>query len=325
MKKSKIIIPALALLAFSTAASVTGAVAWFTANRTATINAGSYSVVKTNTNLEFELAPGVGTSVSGNTVTFDGKLTDGSFNHKTQKVYTPNADGKELAPSPKGEIDLNGTYTASGTGSLADLLTRGQTDDTTPITIYTAVTFEIKFSVTFGVVPGDVGLYLDNTTGKSQFVVDGDPAPTAVTATGFRMAFVPKGDATATNPKAKVFADLQDKSRTVESVETQICKYIASSSDTTLQGTPYADSDYDLIDKNWDDDLPTSSTTRANAIARPDYLGVFEFDANEVVDLEFTVVAWFEGTDPNVVNQDDIDLYQTVISTLCFEAINLND
>ena len=34
MKKSKIIVPALGLLLLSTAASVSGTVAWFTANRT---------------------------------------------------------------------------------------------------------------------------------------------------------------------------------------------------------------------------------------------------------------------------------------------------
>lgn len=318
MKKSKIIIPALALLAFSTAASVTGAVAWFTANRTATIDAGSYTVVKTNANLEFELGDGIGTEVDStddHVINFNGLLTDGSVNHKTQKVYTPDSFGTGHAADPKGEIDLNGTYPLDPGGeTLEDLLTRGETDDTTPVTIYTAATFDITFTITFGQVPGDIGLYLDNTAGKSQFVVDGNPAPTAVTATGFRMAFLPK--AASTNGRATVFADLQTASN---------CHYISNKTQAMLPGTDYVSTDYDLIHSGYSTALPTASTIRADAIARPDYLGYFAFQADTPVTLSYTVVAWFEGTDPNVVNQDIIANYQTVISTLCFEAVNLND
>ena len=39
MKKSKIIIPAAAILALSVGASITGTVAWFTAARTQTVSA----------------------------------------------------------------------------------------------------------------------------------------------------------------------------------------------------------------------------------------------------------------------------------------------
>lgn len=313
MKKSKIIIPALALLAFSTAASVTGAVAWFTANRTATIDAGTYTVVKTNANLEFELGDGIGTEVDttdDHVINFNGLLTDGSVNHKTQKVYTPDSFGTGHAAAPKDEIDLNGTYPLTPGGeTLEDLLTRGETDDTTPVTIYTAATFDITFTITFGQVPGDIGLYLDNTTGKSAFSVTGTP----VTATGFRMAFLPK--AASTNGRATVFADLQTASN---------CHYISSKTQAMLPGTDYESTDYDLIHSGYNAALPTTSTTRADAIARPDYLGYFAFQADTEVELSYTVVAWFEGTDPNVVNQDVIANYQTVASTLCFEAVNLN-
>ena len=313
MKKSKIIIPALALLAFSTAASVTGAVAWFTANRTATIDAGSYAVVKTNANLEFELGDGIGTEVDttdDHVINFNGLLTDGSVNHKTQKVYTPDSFGTGHAADPKGEIDLNATYPLSPGGeTLEDLLTRGQTGDSTPVTIYTAATFDITFTITFGQVPGDIGLYLDNTTGKSAFTVTGTP----VTATGFRMAFLPK--AASTNGRATVFADLQTSAN---------CHYISNKTQAMLPGTDYVAADKDLIDSAYNAALPTTSTARADAIARPDYLGYFAFSANAEVTLSYTVVAWFEGTDPNVVNQDVIANYQEVASSLCFEAVNLN-
>ena len=308
MKKSKIIIPALALIAFSTIASVAGSVAWFTANRTATINAGSYAVVKTNANLEVALSNGIGTSTSGTTVTFNGLLTDGSVNHSTQKVYTPDANGTALAASPRGEIDLNGSYPLAGGETLADLLERGETNDSTPVKIYTAATFDITFTIKFGSAAGDFGLYLDNTAGKSNFAVDG--GATAVTATGFRMAFLPK--AVSTNGRATVFADLQSSAH---------CNYVASTSN--VAGTSSVSSSNDLIDSGYNAALPGADTARATAIARPDYLGYFAFSANQPVNLSYTVVAWFEGTDPNVVNQDVVTNYQTVISTLCFEAVAL--
>ena len=45
MKKSKIIVPALGILLLSAAASVSGTVAWFTANRTFEMDAGNFSVI----------------------------------------------------------------------------------------------------------------------------------------------------------------------------------------------------------------------------------------------------------------------------------------
>ena len=50
MKKSRIIVPALALIALSTVASITGTVAWFTASRSVQINAGNFAITKTSAN-----------------------------------------------------------------------------------------------------------------------------------------------------------------------------------------------------------------------------------------------------------------------------------
>ena len=65
MKKSKIIVPALALIAFSTAASITGTVAWFTASRSATMSLGTYTVASVAKGLSYSLGASgdVGTTV----------------------------------------------------------------------------------------------------------------------------------------------------------------------------------------------------------------------------------------------------------------------
>ena len=304
MKKSRIIIPALAMIAFSVAASVTGAVAWFTASRSAQISAGSYSVVKTSADLKASIAPGVGTSVNTNTntVSFNGLLTDGSFDHKDKFFTWPDSTGKKMG----GTVDLTDT-------DLADKLERGTSSDSK--TIYTAATFDVSFTIAFGATGEDVGLFLNNQAGKTSFTVNG--GGTAVTATGFRMAFIPKVVPTDSLGRATVLADLQDD---------ESCKYIGDKSAQELATTSYVATDYDLIDKDYVTAMPAEGAlAKADALKRADYLGFFHFSSGQSITLTYTVCAWFEGTDPNIVNQPSNELYQTVVSQLFFEAINLAD
>ena len=100
MKKSKIIVPALGLLLLSTAASVSGTVAWFTANNKYNTTINTFAVVKTNDDLQVELGAGVGTSVDTNAIvlskeisstTYTSKLTDASFDPTTNKLVEPDA------------------------------------------------------------------------------------------------------------------------------------------------------------------------------------------------------------------------------------------
>ena len=306
MKKSRVIIPALAMIAFAVAASVTGAVAWFTASRTANFSAGSYAVVKTNSDLQYKVKARYGCTVDteGTTVSFGGKLTDGSFDHKDNMIYTPNASGTGL-DSTRGETAL---------ADMSDTtMKRGETNDATPLPIYTAVAFDIDFTVTFGAVDADIGLFIDNTAGKTNFAVSN--GADAVTATGFRMAFVPNGTApTNSVTRATVLADLQTAAN---------CKYIAGTTDTTISGTSYVAGEKDLIDSTFNDALPTETTERATAQGRQDYIGMFKFAASTQVTLKYTVVCWFEGTDPNIKNQALAANYQEVVANLYFAAVNL--
>ena len=331
MKKSRIIIPALAMIAFSVAASITGAVAWFTASRTAQIDAGTYAVVKTSANLDVELTAGAHTSVNSGSgvVTVNGVLTDGSFDHVGKKVYTPAADGKSLKVDgtnvPVAISVAGDSYTDS-----TDELLRGATAAPNAKNIYTAVTFDVTFTVSFGSVSGDIGLYLDNTTGKSNFAVSGGGA--AKTAQGFRMAFVPFGT-NAASGNTRVFADLQQENEQyqtnpgqspAEYAQRRAISYIGGDAPATAftnNGLEYGTNV--LIDADYDDPLPDSSTARATATARPDCLGVFTFDAGNQVSLSYRIVCWFEGTDPEIVNREALAEYQSVIATLNFEAIDL--
>ena len=320
MKKSKIIIPALAIIAFSTAASIAGSVAWFTASRTANISAGTFAVVKTSADLAYKVEEGAATTVSGNTVVFDGLLTDGSVNHKTAKAYTPNESGKTLSTDDtKKEIDLTADADASAITALETKLSRGQgKDGSATKTIYTAATFKVSFTITFGSIDTNIGLYLN--TKLSAVSVNGGADP--LTAKGFRMAFMPYSVPEGSSGKATVFADLQKTTDTsVDPAKTNI-KYIKDLTDANLSGTEYVASEYDLIDTDYNKDLPSTGTL-ADYTNRQDYLGTFKFAAGTQVTLSYRVACWFEGTDPEIVNRTTAAEYQKVAAALQFDAVNL--
>ena len=309
MKKSKVIVPAVAMIAFSTAASIAGSVAWFTASRQAVIQAGTYAVVKTTSNLDVELTAGVGTLVSEKSVTFGDKLTDGSFSHKNGNVYTPNAAGTGLATGDKAEIDIASydASVASEVAAVAALLERATiTENNVEKKVYTAATFDIKFTVNFGAVEGDIGLYLNCTGDNSKFTT----GSTASTAKGFRMAFYPLTAENSSEQKAKVFADLQESAK---------CKYVGGTDN--FSGTSYTAGD--LMDSSYAATLPTESTDRATCKARNDYLGFFKYKSQSEVSMTYRVVAWFEGTDEEIRNRETLAEYQSVAAQLTFEAIDL--
>ena len=310
MKKSRIIIPALAMIAFSVAASITGTVAWFTANRTANINSGTYAVVKTTSNLDCTVRDGQGTTATDNAagvtdnVAVDGKLTDGSFDHAGSNHYI-------FAPDGTG-TKVGNRYALSSVTEAQ--LERGETTDGDKI--YTAVTWEIEFSLEFGsAVSNNVGLYLD--LANSSFTASGSAAATGQqdTSKGFRMAFVPKGT-NATNGKTHVFADLQTSAN---------CTYVGGepTNGTALAGTETAYASPVLIDSSSNAALNEAGYTESASASMTNYFGKFVFAADTTVTLTFDVVCWFEGTDENIVNGTDTNatIFRDVEVALAFSAL----
>lgn len=308
MKKSRIIVPAMAVIAFSTAASIAGSVAWFTASRTVTISGGQYSVVKVTSNLDATLANGVGTSVTGKQVTFTGKLTDASFNHNLtsgKKFYIPNGlEGDAFAFTKSVDLDQD-------LDDLTDDLERTSiTIESTAYTVYSAATFDITFDIDIGAGQPNVALFLDASA--SSFTVTG----TAKTAKGFRMAFIPKLSTFTENSigVSKVFAKLQTATN---------CKYVTGMSDKT--GSAYTG--HDLMDSGY-----CSSFTMPSPNVDPDdlsginaYLGTAAKPATGHALMTYTVVCWFEGTDPEIVNRETDADYQTVSVALSITGVDVVD
>ena len=311
MKKTRIIIPALAMIAFSVAASITGTVAWFTANRTAQIDAGTYAVVKTTSDLDCTVADGLGTTATDNAandvIAVNGKLSDASFDHANKLIYEPESGlsvGKKI-PLASATADTN-----SSTG-----LVRGTIPGSTAVTVYTAVTWNVTFSLDFGAVQSnDIGLFLDLS--QSSFTPSNETVASGNwdTAKGFRMAFVPQGT-NAANGNTRVFADLQAAAK---------CTYVGTQPNVgaTLTGTDTSYTGKTLIDNSSDAALASSYTETA-AGNMSNYLGKFPYASNSAVELSFEVVCWFEGTDENIVNSTTghTTIFRDVTVELAFEAI----
>ena len=157
MKKSRIIVPALAMLTLSVAASVTGTVAWFTASRTASMSASSVAAVNTAGNLSYTLIAGVGTQVSSNSVTLS-PMMDASVN--------ATANFTDATPITNGDnIDVF-TANFNSESHITGLTARKGTyfKDINSTKIYTLNSWQIKFTSN---AVEDNYLYFDGRRTKS--------------------------------------------------------------------------------------------------------------------------------------------------------------
>ena len=318
MKKSKIIIPALAVIAFSTAASVTGTVAWFSASKTATITTGQFAVVKTEGALAVECAYGVGTVIANdaqskptivNPVT-NAKIGDFSWNPDSKQGYNDlgvDEDGVAIAYRAIGTNTSYSTQPASsGTGAHVYKI-----NDTT----YYAFTWKVTFTYTWGAdhTPLNVFFnYKDSTmTGSMQ---SGQSATSGKTQTGIRIAMV--GSA-----HTCVFAGLQEAANLKGVYST------TSSANYGATGLSSASFSYFASDKFALGNVAAASATAkasyakavdgdANQSSRADYLGQITY-SGDFDTMDMYCVAWYEGTDPNVVDERELD---QVTSSLAFYA-----
>ncbi len=133
-KKSKIIVPALALITATTVASVTGTVAWFTASRAVTVSATTFETKTEGSNLTVTTSPNAnagtkaiaGTTTADAAIEVDGTLTHGSYNAKVittsdkgGSLYSPNIndDGSIASFNDLGTESNHGTGSTGGTES----------------------------------------------------------------------------------------------------------------------------------------------------------------------------------------------------------------
>ena len=367
MKKSKIIVPALGLLLLSTAASVSGSVAWFTANRVYGFTAGEFAVVNTKDNLNCTLAEGFGTDVNNGSssvaVETGKKLTDASFDHTDTNlpVIIPNTEGDKVAS--KVNLASLGSQVARATNT------------------YSAFSWKGTFEVTFGATAdNDVGLFFDvadpqtyvNTMYQvgsklpsgSALAVDADvtsyyldpacqgshatggavaetkyyaPVTADTTAKGYRIAIIPTNIPANSLGLTKVWAENQTSANAkfidglaenadlgsgtaYSKTTTQNAGAGTTISARDVEGDAVAVISSDVADQALT--VPSSTTAKSAALGMKNYLGFFHATANATVSLEFTFVAWYEGTDPCISNS--AKAYDTVAVGMQFGICNLS-
>lgn len=320
MKKSKIIVPALGILLFSTAASISGTVAWFTATRTYEADAGNFAVVSTKNNLEVEMAGELGTQLKDGDDTVielanaNYKLTDASVDAANHYLIAPDAAGTKVGKL----VDLNAPAilgTAAGD-------TNGLFRETN---IYSAFTWTIDFKLSMGSVSQTIGLFFDNSLSS---VTLSDGSAVTDTGKGFRVGFLPISVADANNGSgiAKVWAPNQ----TGQTSSVNNVRYTAYSN-AIVAGTTTLDS----ITANYSTgNVLMDGATATNALTVPEdgavgattsavnYMGTFTFAADSVVHLKYRVVVWYEGTDPTIINTEDT-VYEIVKANMHFGTARL--
>ena len=315
MKKSKVIIPAMALLLFSTAASITGTVAWFTSTRTFTTSAGNFRVASLEGDLACVVADGTATTKNGNNITVDtdARLADASFNHlaASRHLFTDIPDTATFQDLGAWALDKYTVPSSWYYGQMGDLR------------YYYAATWKYTFTYTFKAEQSNMNLFFDvNNSTATYYKANGDaattaPAEAADTALGFRLAFTSDYTMTSENDTHKQFvwapfraqSDVDPDGEADSGDEHKAIRYVST--------TTAAPADYttDLLDSGAKTDTTTYGLGEAGVVKAdtlPNCIGVFKKPASEGdVTVTVNMTAWFEGTDPAIVTDEGKKFQQT--------------
>ena len=323
MKKARIIIPALAALAFSTVASVTGTVAWFTSQSAVTVETSNFQVKGLDGALDVTMAPGIGTAegkVVGtgetrrvtsiapkkyNGDTEPALLTHGSFNAETKEVYTKNQYAENEL------IDLG---TLGGQNKADTPVAFSEADVTEDpvghkLNIFTwTITFTLKVTdgksrnLYFDATPTVSGAVASNTAGLSGELADN-------AARGLRIAFI-------TDSAKTVWSPLQGY-KMAPKEEVNSCYAIAEKGTISADyNETYKTTGVNLIYQN--DTSVAKITTQNGGTDRKDYLGSFSSVSSTVT---VTCVAWFEGFDDQNI-RSEVPVMPSVDTTMGFYVRN---
>ncbi len=330
MKKSKVIVPAMALLLFSTAASITGTVAWFTSVRTFDTSVGDFEVTKLDGNLACEMSALYGTKKVGDDISLGDpshanhavRMGDASFDHQNKTLYTndPNGGANFVLLDTMAAAGTGGIDGFAATNSSAWLYnTVGTVDSVGTKEYYYAVAWNMKFSFEFVAEARDVNVFF-NYKESSMAVQDGDGGAAAAgntndAAKGFRIAFLSRSatkvwgekfDGSAAVKSEATYSSTSDTAQYVNGVGSDsIANYSASSfigsSEKAAAYTKAVDAD--------------SNSTQTS---RLDYIGTIVNAAGTANDyVVVTCVAWFEGTSKNVV---DLTRFAKITASMHFYA-----
>ena len=294
MKKSKIIIPALGILLLSTAASISGSVAWFTANRTIATKVGSFGIGSVDGNLSGVVAGGVGTEVNSEdnkeilfqqTVSSAAQptaLTDGSYDNSTKNLYTDESvetervgEGKTAGTNTTKFIDLGTEASHASTGKWK---AGSQTVSSVTTNYYYGVSWDINLTYEYAAITKDVYVFFD--------VANSSVTSSNGTAPGIRFCL-----STTTKADGIVYAPLQ--SGTIKNV----CK----TAETNPGDDDAIETSSPVIKSGDTVAVIEDGTAAGTATANAAYLGTISTSSTS---LSIHVVCWLDGLDAAVINSN---------------------
>jgi len=284
MKKSKIIIPALGVILLTTAASVSGTVAWFLANKDVVVSAASFKVNNIDGSLDAVAVAGVGTTASQKVVTVaeNSELTDGSFDHTSKKAVRLNKSTYNLG---NGNIVYDDLGVADPSANPQKWLISTGTDG---VKYYAAVSFAYELTYTFQGASEAQDLYFDwktsTLTGTSS-----ESSNSEDTKYAFRIFMY-----TDTNSILWSNHDLEGAAPTYVTAAHKNQEGIAYASPVQVLAEQTAEASQTDIKSLKDKGEPSADQLKLK-------LGQFT-TATGGNKITVNCVAWFEGTDVNVKN-----------------------
>ena len=346
-RKSAIVIPALALMVLTAGASATGAVAWFTANRAATANASTFTAYDPNGALTITATPN---SENGTSLATDSQvniqaqtgsssnsvksvLRDASYDNVNQKLYRAVMNDDTSSNTTPTRYSVVNKY---DTGNVV-ATTTGQA--TAGAKVFYALSWDYTFKYN-SINTNGSALFFDLTSSFS------DTGTSNTIAKGFRIAFHATegnhytatggtGSSTASESTTKVdSASLSYFTWTNNTDKATDGSAVNPATPTTYKENQYVggedsspslqtyeankllstDSSYTKID-----DAAKKSTDLSNTAG---WLGTFTSGESGVNQIKVHVVAWYEGTDDNVVDNNATSA-ESITATMKFYVRDL--
>ncbi len=293
-KKSAVVIPALARIAVTAAASVSGTVAWFTAAKTVTATAGQFKASYNDGNLSVTASSwmastnrlgsttlnqtilSIPTEGKDVTVTEGVTFTDASYDLATDTLYSDVVKDDGSAPD---QFESKGTSAKDNNQWVSDPANK----------VVYGVVWNYTFTYKFG---ADIANKYDLMFSPSKSsLTDRTDA-----GAGLRIALVGEDFDNDTNTNAVVFAN--------KNYDTNATNHISKVGENkeVIKKTDYK-SLY-IASGSADEALGTEAVSHKD---KKGYLGTFvPTTANTDVQMSVRVVAWFEGTDSHVVSAQDL-------------------
>ncbi len=305
MKKSKIIIGAVALLGVSIAATTTGTLAWFTATNKSTVGVGNVVAVNASAALKVNIIGNASHGTAG--VVTGNDSSAASFNIETLRDSSLDLkSGAEGALASIANVDSNGTIT--GMTHLTDIagIEADKGSYATKIgasgyekNVYYYAEFDIQFTLS-AEVDQKYNVFFDPTTAVSTLTGETESKNVkSALRVGFRNSDVLTAGTNFTGTTAQsleryfVWAPAYDTTTTVLSVQnpaidvaTGLAYTAYSDATTATKGTGiYTDSEAFVTKVK-----PTATTDLT-------YLGDLNAKVSGAISLTYHAYIWFEGED----------------------------